>query len=475
MRVKRRMGEQNDDSARRAPLRFGAGVIALALAAGPAAEAETIGGALIKAYLNNPSINAQRAAVRAQDEGVPKANAGYLPTATANLNAGVTSVYSQDTGGVYPANETTLPRGYGVTVSENIWNGNKTFNSVRQAESTVLGAREQLRYTEENTLLSAVTYYMNVMRDAAALDLNRSNVEVLKEQLRQTRDRFNVGEVTRTDVAQAEAALALAQSQYLQAETQLELSISQYRQTIGDQPKRLAPVKPVARLLPSTLTAALAISQVENPAITAYLHGVDVALLNVKINEAALYPTVNLQGSLTKLFDPSGLTGGSKELVGSLIGQVNIPIYDGGVTFASIRQAKEQLSQQELTTDSQRELVRQAVVAAWFANQNVLGQLRAAQAQVKANEVALAGVREEAKVGQRTTLDVLNAQQALVQARLQLVDAQHDQVVDSYTLLQTVGRLEVKILGLNVVEYDPRVHFNQVKSKQFGVRTPDGR
>ncbi len=470
--MKAGMRDQNYRSARRAISACGAGVFALAVAS--AANSETIGGALTKAYLNNPDINAQRAAVRASDEGLPQANAGYLPTVSATADAGVTNADGVPSlsGGT---DQTTFPRDYGVTVKENLFNGNKTFNSVRKAESTVLGQREQLRFTEGNTLLSALTFYMNVMRDAATLDLNKSNVEVLKEQLRQTKDRFNVGEVTRTDVAQAEAALAQSQANYLLAENTLQASISSYRQTIGDQPKRLAPVVPVTRLLPTNLTQAIAISQVENPAITAYLHGIDVALLNVKINEAALYPTVSITGALTKTFDPLGQTGGVKELIGSLSGNITIPIYDGGATFSSIRQAKEQVSQQELTTDSQREKVRQAVVAAWFANQNAPAVVRAAKAQVQAAEVALEGVREEAKVGQRTTLDVLNAQQTLLQARVTLVDAQHDQVVNSYTLLEDIGRLEVKSLGLGVAEYDPRVHFNQVKAKQFGVRTPDGR
>ena len=467
------MGDQKSGSARRAAAACGAALIVWAIAGG--AQAETIGGALIKAYLNNPDINTERAAVRASDEGMPQANAGYLPTVTANANAGVNN--ASGVPGLFGGTTdlTTLPRGYGVTVQENIFNGEKTFNSVRKAESTVLGTREQLRYTEQNTLLSALTYYMDVMQNTAVLDLNNSNVEVLKEQLRQTKDRFNVGEVTRTDVAQAEASLADAQANYATARSTLETSIANYRQVIGDQPRRLAPVTPVARLLPKSLTRAIAISQVEHPAITASLHGIDVALLNVKINEAALYPSVNLQASLTKSFDPLGQTSGVKELNGAIIGQINIPIYDGGASFASIRQAKEQVSQQELSTDSQREKVRQAVVASWGANQISYTVVKARKAQVQAAEVALAGVREEAKVGQRTTLDVLNAQQTLLQARVALVQAQHDQVVNSYTLLSAVGRLSVRTLGLGVAEYDPRVHFNQVKSKQFGVRTPDGR
>jgi outer membrane protein len=465
------MGDQKNRSTRVAAAACGVGLIALAIAS--SAQGETIGGALSKAYLNNPDINTQRAAVRAADEGVPQANAGYLPTIQGNANAGFS--HTEGLPPFFgPPTMNLLPRGYGLSAQETLFNGQKTFNSVRKAESTVLGAREQLRYTEENTLLTALTAYMDVMRDTAALGLRRSNVEVLKEQLRQTKDRFNVGEVTRTDVAQAESSLAQSQADYLVAMANLQGSISRYRQAIGDQPRQLQPVTPVARLLPATLTQAIAISQVENPAITAYLHGVDVALLQVKINEAALYPTVTLQGSVSRMFDTSGFPG-TNELVGSVVGNINIPIWDGGASFASIRQAKEQVSQQEMTVDSWREKVRQEVVASWFNNLEAPGVVKAAKAQVKAAEIALEGVREEAKVGQRTTLDVLNAQQTLVQARLALVQAQRDQVVYSYTLLASIGRLSVKHLGLGVVEYDPSVHFNQVKVKQFGVRTPDGR
>jgi outer membrane protein len=157
------------------------------------------------------------------------------------------------------------------------------------------------------------------------------------------------------------------------------------------------------------------------------------------------------------------------------MGQITVPIWDGGATYAGARQAKEQLGQTELQTDLQRDKVRAAVVSAWGGNATSSGVLRAARAEVQAAEVALAGVREEAKVGQRTTLDVLNAQQALLSARVQLVTAQHDQVVNSYTLLSAVGRLSIPTLGLAVAEYDPRVHFDQVKNKWIGLSTPDGK
>jgi len=438
----------------------------------PAAKAETIGGALAKAYLGNPDINQQRAAVRVSDENIPKANAGYLPTVSAEGDASVQQFDAQGVPGY--GDVTSHPRGYGVTVTQNVWNGNRTINSVRQAESGVFGAREQLRFTEQNVLLGAVTYYMDVLRDTAILDLDRNNVEVLQEQLRQTQDRFNVGEVTRTDVAQAEASLAGARATALTAQSNLQASVANYRKAIGEEPKSLAPVAPVTRPLPKSLSEAVAISQVEHPAIVAMLHGVDAAALAVKVSEGQLYPTVGLTGQLSKRFDLNNLPG-NQAVSASVMGQITVPIYEGGAVYAATRQAGEQLGQQELQTDLQRDNVRAAVVAAWGANQNSVGILRAAKAQVDASAVALAGVREEAKVGQRTTLDVLNAQQALLSARVQLVTAQHDQVVNSYTLLSAIGRLSIQTLGLAVAEYDPRVHFDQVKNKWIGLRTPEGK
>src|SRR3984885_13334656 len=423
----------------RAALLAGAGLAALGAGAG---RAETISGALIKAYLTNPDINTQRAAVRVADENVPKANAGYLPTVTATGNISIEREQSSLLGANDIASgasqvETLKPRGYGVTANETVFNGNRTINSISQAESQVFGAREQLRNTEQNTLLSGATAYMDVLEDTAILDLDRNNVDVLKEQLRETRDRFTVGEVTRTDVAQAEASLSSAEATALSAVATLQAAVARYRQFIGDQPSSLAPVKPLLRPLPKTLPEAVSISQIEHPAISASLHGVDAAQLQVKIAEGALYPTIGLSAGISNQYDASGIPG-FHVLSGQIMGQINIPIYQGGAEYAATRQAKESLSQQEIQTDSLRNQVRQAVVAAWGLNEAAVGVVRAARAAVSANEVALTGVREEAKVGQRTTLDVLNAQQALLQARTTLVQAEHDQVVDSYSLLSSI-------------------------------------
>ena len=204
------------------------------------------------------------------------------------------------------------------------------------------------------------------------------------------------------------------------------------------------------------------------------MHAVDVAELAVKVAEGKLYPQVSVTGGLAPAVRPAGQPG-VRAFVASLAGNITVPIYQGGQEYASIRQDKEKLSQAELTLDQDRDAVRRNVVQFWGLNQASIGVIRAARAAVSANEVALAGVREEAKVGQRTTLDVLNAQQALLQARSQLVIAEHDAVVNSYSLLSAIGRLNAPTLGLAVAEYDPRGHFNQVKGKLWGVRTPDGK
>jgi outer membrane protein len=451
-----------------------AGLAAIGVGAG---RAETVGGALIKAYLTSPDINAQRAAVRVADEGVPKANAGYLPTVEASGNIGIQRGQANiltGTGGESPtANFLAKPRGVALQANETVFNGNRTLNSIRQAESQVFGAREQLRNTEQNTLLSGLTAYMDVLEDTAILGLDNNNVDVLKEQLRETRDRFTVGEVTRTDVAQAEASLSSAEATALSAVATLQAAVARYRQFIGDQPTSLAPVKPLVRPIPKTLPEAISISQIEHPAISGSLHGVDAAQLQVKIAEGALYPTIGISAGVSQQYDVNGEPG-IHVLSGQIQGQITIPIYQGGAEYATTRQAKESLSQQEIQTDSLRNQVRQAVVAAWGLNEAAVGVVRAARAAVSANEVALTGVREEAKVGQRTTLDVLNAQQALLQARTTLVQAEHDQVVDSYSLLSAIGRLNIPTLGLAVAEYDPRVHFDQVKNKWIGLRTPSG-
>lgn len=435
-------------------------------------SAETISSALSRAYMGNPDLNQQRAAGRASDEGVSRAVSGYRPQVSATASLGYNYINEKLAG--VNANGSAFPTAAGLTVTQNLFNGNQTTNGVRQAESTVLQSRENTRNTEQNTLQNGATAYMNVLRDTAILDLNKNNITVLEEQLRQTRDRFNVGEVTRTDVAQAESSLATARSNYFTAQANLQNSVANFRQIIGVEPKRLEAARPIDSLLPSTLQSAITVALSEHPAIQAAFHNVDVAQLQVQVQEGQLYPTVNLVGNVQQNNQYQGFPG-NRLFNGSVMGQLSVPIYQGGAAYAQIRQAKELLSQARLQADLQRDMIRATVVSSWGQLETAKAVIRSSQAAVKSSEIALDGVREEAKVGQRTTLDVLIAQQTLLNARVNLVSAQRDRVVASYVVMAASGRLSASNLALNVVQYDPTIHYDQVKDKWIGLRTPDGR
>jgi outer membrane protein len=460
--------------------------IACAAVFAPGANADSLEGALIQAYQNNPQLNSQRAAVRATDEGVPQALSGYRPRVTANAFGGEQQLYSNSrvVTSTTPPNApaayfvqkgSNAPFGTGVTATQTLYNGFQTANRTRQAESSVFAARETLRQTEQSVLLNAVTAYMNLLRDTAILDLQRRNVEVLQEQLRQTRDRFNVGEVTRTDVAQSESSLAAGRSQVLSAEATYKASLATYRQVIGVDPGKLSPGTPVDRFSPHNLNDSVAAGTTQNPQVTTAQYNVDVAQLAVKVAEGALYPTLSVQGNFQKNWMSQQSLTGIDSYSASVLGQLSVPIYQGGAEYSAIRQAKETLGQRRIDFDTTRDSVRQSVVQSWGQVEATKANIEATQAQVQASEIALNGVREEARVGQRTTLDVLNAQQTLVNARVSLVTAQHDRVVASYTLLSAVGRLSPQMLGLRVPTYDPQVHYHQVRDSWIGVRTPDGR
>ncbi len=458
-----------------------AAAVLLMAYAGPAPVlADTIEAALVRAYQNNPQLNAQRAQARVTDENVPQALSGYRPKVS--LTGSVGEQYT-DTNSTQGGSPTAIvrteihgldpPRSVGITATQTLFNGNQTANKTRVAESQVSGAREALRVMEESVLLAAATIYMDELRDAAIVEVQKSNTRVLEQTLKQTQDRFNVGEVTRTDVAQSEAQLAAGRTQQLTAESQLTTTRSNYRRIIGIEPNNLAPGSPVDRFLPSTLVSAVELSLIENPNVTAAMFGVDVNFLQVKVNEGALLPTVTFTASAAQSYESTMTT--YRSFGASAVTSIAIPIYQGGAEYSLIRQSKETLSQQRLTLELTRDQTRANTVTAW--GQLVAGkaQVASAQAQVTASEIALNGVREEAKAGQRTTLDVLNAQQALVNARVALVTAQHDRVVASYSVLSAVGRLSPQVLQLPTTTYDPSVHYQQVRDSWAGVRTPDGK
>src|SRR6201987_5948400 len=451
----------------------GASALVLLMAcAGPApALADTIQGALVQAYQGNPQLNAQRAQLRSTDEAVPQALSGYRPKGSIAASGGYQ--YTDETLAGTRIHQAAPPSSAAVTVTQTLYNGNQTANRTRAAEAQVSRSREALRVLEEGVLFSAASIYMDYLRDSATVEVNKSNVRVLEQTLKQTRDRFNVGEVTRTDVAQSEAQLAAGKTQELQAKSNLTTTRGNFRRIIGNEPENLAPGSPVDRYLPATLPKAVELSLIENPGVTAAMYGVDVNFLQVKINEGALLPTVSLQASVQQAYEQTMTI--PRSFGASAAVQATIPLYQGGDEYSLIRQSKESLAQQRLNLETTRDQTRSNTVTAW--GQLVAGkaQVASAQSQVTASEIALNGVREEAKAGQRTTLDVLNAQQALVNARVALVTAQHDRVVASYAVLSAVGRLSPQVLHLATTVYDPSVHYQQVRDAWFGVRTPDGR
>ena len=449
-----------------------AALVLLMVCAGPApALADTIEGALIQAYQGNPQLNAQRAQVRSTDENVPQALSGYRPKINVTASSGYQ--YSDETLAGARIHGAAPPSSAALNVTQNLYNGNQTANKTRAAEAQVSGAREALRVLEETVLFNAASIYMDYLRDSATVEVQKSNVRVLEQTLKQTRDRFNVGEVTRTDVAQSEAQLAAGKTQELQAESTLNATRSNYRRIIGSEPQNLAPGSPVDRFLPKTLQRAVDLSLVENPNVTAAMYGIDVNFLTVKVNEGALLPTVNLVASVQQQYQQSPQL--AQQFNASALAQISIPVYQGGTEYSLIRQSKENLAQQRLTLEQTRDQTRATTVTAWGQLEAGKAQVISAQAQVTASEIALNGVREEAKAGQRTTLDVLNAQQALVNARIALVTAQHDRVVASYSVLQAIGRLSPQVLALRTTTYDASVHYQQVRDSWFGMRAPDGR
>lgn len=455
-----------------------AALIALGAVAPFSARAQTIDKALADAYVYNPQLNAARAALRITNENVPQALAGYRPTVTLNADIGqqhninTTGRGSQTTAGAGRQETNQTPGGYSFAVNQTLFNGFLTDNQVRQAEALVRAQRETLRTAEQTVMLLAVTAFMDVVRDQAILKLQKNNVIVLTEQLRQTRDRFKVGEVTRTDVAQAESQLQAGISQVSAAEAALIASKANYRQQIGREAGNLNPLTRVENTLPKTLATAVEIGAGEHPQVRAATYNVDSAAFAIQIAQAALYPTITVTGSASTGFNRS--VGNNTTESYAVVGRVTVPLYEGGIAPSRVRQAKETLNQNRIQVDQVRDQIRNLVVTNWGNLQSQRAQVTASQAQIKAAQVAFDSIREEARVGQRTILDVLNTQQTLLNAQVALVRAQHDRTVAAYTLLGALGRLNAEQLHLAVTLHDPTQHYEQVRDLWHGLRTPSG-
>ena len=431
--------------------------------------AETIGGALAKAYGNNSELNSARAGVRVTDETVAIAKSGYRPIIAGRSNLDYLS----------QRGDRLTVGSFGVEIQQMLFDGFQTTNNVRTAEARVRAADESLRNTEQNILFNAASAFMDVIRDRQVAILRARNLEFLEEQVRAARSRFEVGEGTRTDVAQAEASRSAAVAQLAAARAQALSSAAIYHQVIGDEPGKLKSPS-AAKGLPKGIKSAIVIANTEHPAIVATEHLVDAAGFTVKAAEGALLPQFSASANVSHNYRNTSPSGGilssDGEFDSASVGlQLTVPIYQGGRVAGQVRQSKESLGQARIEVDVTRDQVRSAVVSAWTQYDAARQSVSANQEAVSAAQLALSGVIEERKVGQRTTLDVLDAQADVITAQVNLVSSERDVVVASYAILSSIGHLSAHRLGLAVTEYHPEEHYNAVKDKWIGLRTPDGR
>lgn len=455
-------------------LAVAATVGAFAVCAPLSAHAETLNDALASAYQYNPQLDAERARLRATDEEVTRARSGFRPIIQGG--ADINYQYSKQKSTTLGTTENEVkPKGYSVDLVQPIFSGFQTINAVNESEANVRAARETLRSVEQSVLLQAVTAFMDVVRDQAIVRLRENNVNVLTRELKATQDRFAVGEVTRTDVAQAQARRAGAISALDLARANLKTSRAIYERVIGHSPGTLVEPSGYEGALPRSLEEAIHVGTHENPAVVGALYLEQAARFSVDRIRGELLPSVQLEASYDNRFDTSPTIEEQESAV--VTGRLTVPIYEGGEVYARVRQAKHIHISRLQEIEQARSESEEQVVAAWSQLLAARAQVQSDQAQVDANTTALTGVREEERVGQRTLLDVLNAEVELLNSQVQLVSTRRNVVVSSYTLLSSVGRLDAVNLGFTSVAYDPEAHYQEVRRKPWGtsITHSDGR
>lgn len=430
----------------------------------PSASAETLNDALAKAYSTNPALQSARATLRATDEGMAQALSGYRPSVSA---VGTTASKRQETSADPGNTINTIPRTLSLSVTQSLFAGGQTMADVASAGNTISAQRARLKGSEQTILLSAATVYTDVLRDMAVLELNVNNEQVLGRHLEATRDRFDVGEITRTDVHLAEARLAGATANRIQAEGTLEASRATYASVVGEAPTGLE--KPILNVpLPANLEEAIALADDENPTIIAATFAEKAALDSVDSTKGQLLPSVDLTGSAGRSLDT---TTSRNYWANALEAKVTltVPLYEAGSVYSQVRQARQQAAALRLDADQARRDVGAEVRQAWQNLQVTKARIESIKTQVLAAQTALEGVQREASVGSRTVLDVLDSEQELLDARVNLVSSQRDETVAALTLLSTVGRLTATDLNLAVDLYDTGRHYQDVQNKWFGT------
>lgn len=430
------------------------------------AQGETLMEAMVSAYSNNPILNAQRAGLRAVDEDVAQALSGFRPTVTATGSLGRDEADSFFAGpGVV-----LKPKRMSVIAEQPVFKGFQTYNKTREAQARVKVGRNQLLSTEQSVLLATVNAYVDVQRDQAVLELRNNNVEVLRRQLQASRDRFEVGEITRTDVAQSEARLSGAMSGRIAAEAELAASRAAYRRIVGDMPGSLDERPPLPPL-PESEDAALGGALDENPELNAAKFGEEAARRAVGAAYGSLAPEVSVSAEYAKT--ENTFIDGAKTENKTLMARATWPLYQGGAASSRIRQAKHVKSQRRIEVMEAEREVAEDIRNAWETLRAARSITESSQSQVRANEIALDGVRQEAEVGSRTTLDVLDAEQESLDSKVTLVRAERDAYVAAYQLLAAIGRVNATYLNLPVDAYDPRRNYRRAKNSWYGWAVDD--
>lgn len=461
----------------RAPARFSTGtalVAALAVALAPLPGlAETLQEALEQAYRSNPDLAAARSGLRVTDEGVAIAAAAGRPTVGATTSYTENVLQVSRSGGTGTSFSLTPDRSAiaGAQLTVPIYQGGSVKNSVRAAETRVQAGRANLRATESSVFSQVVAAYMDVIRDESIVELNRSNVGVLQVNLRATRDRFQIGDVTRTDVAQSEARLSLAQANLETARANLIRSKETYVQVVGSPPDNLQPPPPLPNL-PSSPDQATQIALGNNPDLAAARQAVTAARYDVQVARAGRLPSlstvtgINYTNYLGSISVPPGVSLSNGATTGQVGIQASIPIFQGGRVSARIRQAQELVGQAEERAIGVERVTIAQTRASYSAYQAAQEVIVSSQRAVSANQLSLEGVRAENTVGNRTILDILNAEQELLNSQVTLVTARRNAYVAGFTLLAAMGRAEARDLGLDGgTLYDPAQHYGDIRGR----------
>lgn len=431
------------------------------------ASADDLKAALETAYINNPDLEAARASQRAVDETVNQAKGGWRPTI---VGTGSWAKQKNDRTGVFAQNATTNPKSLGISLEQNVFRSFQTVNQTGEARKNAEAGRADLLNTEQQVLLNVVAAYSDVIRDEAFLEFTTNNVIALQRQLQASEDRFEVGEITRTDVAQSKARLSRAQSEKIGAERTLTASRASYRRVVGNEPGTLEK-DIVMPSLPASEEAALDIASRSHPLIVAAYASEKAADYAVKRQYGALGPTVTVGASYTKNWDQ--FLPGDQATAKAIRADLRVPIYQAGVQASVVRQAKQRRSQFRMQGVAAERQVHELVRNAWESYREASARIISTMDQLEANEIALEGVRQEADVGSRTILDVLDAEQELLDARVNNATAVRDRTVAAFNLLSSMGQLNAKDLALNVDVYDAEERSRSVENKIYGFGTEE--